>query len=110
MSSSQTATTPAQSTGEMLRSIWQRNLPLLRQRVDQLLHAAHADAQGTLTAPQREEAIGVAHKLAGSLGIFGFPEGTRLARAIELRLESPVTSAAPALTQLATALRDDLGF
>ena len=40
-----------------------------------------------LPQPLREEATAVAHKLAGSLGMFGFAEGTRLARSLEEHLE-----------------------
>ena len=40
-------------------------------------------ANGTLTAPQQEQAGADAHKLAGVLGTFGLKEGTELAREAE---------------------------
>lgn len=42
-----------------------------------------------LTASLRQKAEKEAHKLAGSLGTFGYPEGSKLARAIEHLLMEP---------------------
>jgi len=47
---------------------------------------------------------GEAHKLAGSLGTFGLPEGSRLAKELELLLEGDAPSADEA-ARLAAALR-----
>jgi HPt (histidine-containing phosphotransfer) domain-containing protein len=45
--------------------------------------AADALRRGTLDAQLRQKAEQEAHKLAGSLGSFGFPEGSLLANEIE---------------------------
>ncbi len=42
--------------------------------------------KGNLTDSLRQKAEKEAHKLAGSLGTFGYPEGSKLARVIELLL------------------------
>lgn len=53
-----------------------------------------------------------AHKLAGSLGSFGYPEGSRLARTIEHLLQSNSSLNAEEIsrfTELVTALEEELG-
>jgi HPt (histidine-containing phosphotransfer) domain-containing protein len=76
---------PDTRTSALLASLWQRNLPQLQARLDLLDQAAASDP---LPDTLRAEAASVAHKLAGSLGMFGYPEGTRLARQLEVLLES----------------------
>ena len=72
-----------------LLPIWQRNLPQLRDRVALLQHAAEQLSQTrTLDAELRAEALGLAHKLAGSLGMFGYKAATQHAREIEQALEA----------------------
>jgi HPt (histidine-containing phosphotransfer) domain-containing protein len=65
-------------------ALWQRNQPQILDRLAVLDRAAAA-----LSPAHRAEAIATAHKLAGTLGMFGFHEGTRIARELELHLESP---------------------
>lgn len=74
-------------TQQMLSRLWSRSTPVVRKRLEILSAAAKAADDGTLTAAVREDAISEAHKLAGSLGMFGFAEGTELAREIEVLLE-----------------------
>ena len=70
----------------LLARLWERNLPLMRER-QQLLEAAVRSAlAGSLTEPEREASIDVAHKFAGSLGMFGYARGTDLARELEQSL------------------------
>jgi HPt (histidine-containing phosphotransfer) domain-containing protein len=73
---------------KLLASLWERNLPLLLDRFAQLEQAVAAARAGTLSQLQRDDAVAIAHKLAGSLGMFGYPEGTEFARRIEQRLEA----------------------
>jgi len=77
-----------EDTRKLLATLWERNLPVLRDRLAQLELAVAAARAGTMTQPQREDAISIAHKLAGSLGMFGYSEGTKFARRIEQRLET----------------------
>ena len=90
-----------------IAALWQRNQPLVLERLALLDRAAADAVAGTLTPALREEAASTAHKLAGSLGMFGFHEGTRLARELELQLESPEPNPAIVGT-LATQLRHAL--
>jgi HPt (histidine-containing phosphotransfer) domain-containing protein len=70
-------------------------------------HAASAAAAGTLFEELREEAADTAHKLAGSLGMYGYDHGTRLARQLELLLDYPTPDPTQIRT-LASQLRQAL--
>ncbi len=83
-----------------ISALWQRNQPQMLARLALLDRAA----AGTLTPALRAEAIAIAHNLSGSLGMFGFHEGTRLARELELHLESPQPYA-EVLAELSRQLR-----
>ncbi|MES2393564.1 MAG: Hpt domain-containing protein [Acidobacteriota bacterium] len=115
---STTPTPAAEATRKLLATLWERNRPLILERVNELDSAAECSATGTLTAEARRSAISTAHKLAGSLGMFGYPEGTELARKIEHLLESAdentdsLLTSAQVLTlrELSTALREALAL
>jgi HPt (histidine-containing phosphotransfer) domain-containing protein len=102
----------------LLTVLWERNLPTLRERLDTLDRAAAAAASGHLTEASRAEALGIAHKLSGSLGMFGYHRGTEIARQIEALLAPPAPNTpspdtlapdAPArLGALVTELHDTL--
>ncbi len=83
-------------TASLLAALWMRNRPLVEERLALLDRAAAQAAAGTLSAELREEATHTAHKLAGSLGMYGYGEGTRIAREIEVLLGD----AAPDATRL----------
>lgn len=75
---------------EALTAIWQRSIPQMRQRLELLQRAADELANSRSIEPDlRAEAVSVAHKLAGSLGMFGFSDATECARAIEQTLDHP---------------------
>ena len=78
---------------------WEESRPRIMGRVAALAAAAAAERDGGLDAATRRDAEAEAHKLAGSLGMFGFPLGSELAHEIEVRLEGDVPIAAdfPAL-------------
>jgi HPt (histidine-containing phosphotransfer) domain-containing protein len=82
---------------EIVARLWQQFHPLVVQRVELL----QAHVAGDPAAP-REEALRVAHDLAGSLGSYGRPEGSELARAIEaaLRDGAPAATVAGQVTRL----------
>ena len=73
---------------QILARIWDRSLPLMRERLAWLNTAAQDAVAGRLTPQARTEAAALAHKLAGSLGMFGYLHGTELARDIEVLLEA----------------------
>jgi HPt (histidine-containing phosphotransfer) domain-containing protein len=72
-------------TSSLLAALWLRNLPLV---------------EGL-----REEASHTAHKLAGSLGMYGYDEGTRIAREIEVLLAGDGTRDAARFGNLVAELQ-----
>src|ERR1035437_493225 len=70
-------------TASLLAALWLRVRPIVEERLATLELAAAATP---LTEDLRKEAASSAHKLAGSLGMYGYDEGTRIAREIELLL------------------------
>jgi HPt (histidine-containing phosphotransfer) domain-containing protein len=70
-------------TARLIADLWRKNQPQIRERIASLETTAAAAANGSLTPAQRNDAQSLSHKLAGSLGMFGYPEGTRIARALE---------------------------
>ncbi len=93
---------------EVLSRLWQQNLPVMRERVNGLDRAAHEAMAGRLSPSARTAASDLAHKLAGSLGMFGYPRGTEIAREIEHLLEAPEPPDPLLLVQLANDLRSIL--
>lgn len=95
------------STKQMIAALWARNQPQILERLAVLDKAAADGNRGLLEAQQQAEAAEIAHKLAGSLGMFGFHEGTRIARELEQRLEA--TTVDPLLlATLSAELREAL--
>lgn len=93
---------------KVIADLWQRNLPILRERLDLLDQIARIALAGTLPEASRMEALNIAHKLSGSLGMFGYQEGTEIARSMELILKAPTPTTLTTFTSLAKALRDSL--
>ncbi len=96
-----------EKTASLLASLWHRNRPLLEERLSILDRAAAAATSGTLVEEIREEAADTAHKLAGSLGMYGYEQGTLLARQLELLLDY-ATPDPIQITSLASQLRHSL--
>lgn len=92
-------------TASLLAAIWQRSRPLVEERLTLLERAAVGAAAGGLTQELRKEAGGAAHKLAGSLGMYGYDEGTRIAREIEVMLVGEAAPDAARLGSLVAELR-----
>ncbi len=76
----------------MVAQIWEQGKDKIVARIDTLDQATIELLGGRLEAGMRREAEREAHKLAGSLTTFGFPEGSRLARDIEqsFQADSPL--------------------
>lgn len=66
-----------------MAALWQRFQGTIRDRVQLVDDAADALGQGALSDDLRQKAGEAAHKLAGSLGTFGFHRGTALAVQLE---------------------------
>jgi HPt (histidine-containing phosphotransfer) domain-containing protein len=80
-------------TAALLAALWVRNRPTVEERLAVLDRAASGAAAGALSEELRAEAAGNAHKLAGSLGMYGFDEGTRVARELEVLLSGAAPDA-----------------
>jgi HPt (histidine-containing phosphotransfer) domain-containing protein len=75
------------ATSAAIQAIWNRSLPETRERVALLQRAAEALSTSRTIDPElHAQALDVAHKLAGSLGMFGFAAGSEHARALENEL------------------------
>jgi len=73
-------------TAALLAKLWVKIRPIVEERLATLDKAAAAASAGALGGDLRAEAAGNAHKLAGSLGMYGSDEGTRVARELEVLL------------------------
>ncbi len=82
---------PEEATGklhELLTTLWSRSRQTIVERVD-VLRAAHRSLRvNPSDAHALHDGADAAHKLAGILGTFGLPEGTNIARRIEVMMES----------------------
>jgi len=88
-----------------IAALWVGAQGRVLDRIATIDAAVAALAAGTVQdAGTHAAGAGEAHKLAGSLGTFGLPEGSRLAKELELLLEGDAPSADEA-ARLAAALR-----
>ncbi len=78
---------------------------MMRDRVASLEAAAAEALSGPLSPERRIQASDLAHKLAGSLGMFGYPVGTDIARVMEQMLEAKEPVNGPVFAALASQLR-----
>lgn len=94
---------------ESVNNIWQRNKESFTSQVV-LFDLVVADLMSDTLSEQIQHAAKLeAHKMAGSLGSFGFNEGSRLAREIEELLESEaIKQQATQLQQLVSLLQQEL--
>jgi HPt (histidine-containing phosphotransfer) domain-containing protein len=95
------------STSKLIADLWVRHRPLILERLALLDAAAAASQAGTLNEEQRKEGESTAHKLAGSVGMFGFHQGTVFARELEVEFTS-ATPDAQRLHTLTAGLRSTL--
>lgn len=76
-----------QSLKVLMGEIWARKKNIIFDRILVLEEASTALQSGSLSAEKRELAASEAHRLAGSLGTLGFPEGSRISQSMEGLLE-----------------------
>lgn len=90
-------------------ALWDQFKAPILERMVSIDQAVAALDSGCLTDGLRQAALKDAHKLAGSLGMFGFLEGSRLSRKIEQELEASVDiEEADYLRSLVAALHFEL--
>ncbi len=78
----------ATETEAAIAAIWQRQVPQTRERLMLLARAAEELCRTGAISPQLlAESISVAHKLAGSLGMFGYFQSSEYARRVQQELE-----------------------
>ena len=83
----------AETTKKLIDGVWRRNQTQVLACLEHLECTASAVAENSMTPLVLEKALSISHKLAGSLGMFGFGEGTQLARVLEHQLESETPDA-----------------
>jgi HPt (histidine-containing phosphotransfer) domain-containing protein len=93
---------------DVLLQLWQKNLPAIRQRLDLLDKLGSAAVSGSIEEHIRIEALSIAHKLAGSLGMYGYQQGTEVASKMERILKFPTPETLVTLRSLAVDLRRSL--
>ena len=98
------------SVAEALKQLWEQHRDEIFRRIDTIEEAIAALMEDDLDDDLRERAMNDAHKLAGSLGTFGYGEGTRQARDIEriLEGEAPAPEEAVRLSELIVGLRHSI--
>lgn len=96
---------PGDVARELISALWERSVPLITERLNGLDIACEAAVLGRLSPIMRRGAMDTAHKLAGSLGMFGYPRGTDIARDIEQMLEYDGVVDAGLLRELVVELR-----
>ena len=104
-------TSPDQIDGQIddiIAQLWQKNLPAIRERLDLLDQFGSAAVSGSLEEHTRIQALNIAHKLAGSLGMYGYQQGTEVAVKMERILKSPTPETLVTLRGLAADLRKSL--
>ena len=102
--------TPAQTQAAVAK-VWERLQGEIISRIDVVEEATTALLRDELGLEERHRAVWAAHKLAGSLGMFGFPWGSHLARQLEhsFQPETPLDrEIAQHLCELVADLRCEL--
>jgi HPt (histidine-containing phosphotransfer) domain-containing protein len=100
-----------QAIKALVARLWAQKKNVVLSRIAVLQQACSALDSGLLLPELRAQAAGEAHKLAGSLGTFGFAEGSRLARTMEELLTADTDlngDGVVRLAQLLLQLRSEL--
>ncbi|VEP12669.1 Protein RcaC [Hyella patelloides LEGE 07179] len=95
---------------QQIADAWLQFKDVAFQRLAILDNLASAFTENTVIPESYPEAKSAAHKLAGSLGGFGFPNGSKIAKKIEKLLENDLVEQAEIqqFTTLVTSLHDEL--
>ena len=106
----QTASNSKEARTEAIARTWSKFKDLAFQRLGDLENLAIAVDEEKLSEKISEQALNSAHKLAGSLGCFGFPNGSRVAKHLEQQLRhNPIDRTnLPQINELISALQVEL--
>ncbi|AFZ34853.1 multi-component transcriptional regulator, winged helix family [Stanieria cyanosphaera PCC 7437] len=91
---------------EALTKAWQQFKPNMLERLAAINAVKDALITNSLTTQLQQQARASAHKLAGSLGSFGFPEGSKIAKVLEQLLIDELASNGDKIEQLSQLLAD----
>lgn len=69
--------------GALLAGLWEKNARIVDERVAAVAAGLDQLVRGEEAEPIAAAALDAAHKLAGSLGMYGFHDGSTLANRIE---------------------------
>jgi HPt (histidine-containing phosphotransfer) domain-containing protein len=94
----------AAKTDALIAELWQRHLPTIKERLDNLDRIAALAASATLSEADRAQGVDLAHKFAGSLGMYGYKHATDIA----MQLEQLYRNLPPAQPDLITPLTVEL--
>lgn len=78
----------------VIASLWAKNLDRVCDRIQHLTHLVPAIQNQHLTHTQYKEGLSIAHKLAGSLGCYGFRDGSAIALELEQLLKEQASNLA----------------
>ena len=106
----QSATNNKEARTEAIAQTWSKFKDLAFQRLGDLENLAVAVDEKKLTEEIGDRALNSAHKLAGSLGCFGFPNGSRIAKQLEQQLrDNPIDRTnLPQITELISSIQTEL--
>ena len=95
---------------KVITQTWSKFRDLAFERLSDLENSAKALVEERVTSEIHTQAKNSAHKLAGSLGCFGFPEGSRIAKKLEQLLDNDPTTQANVkqVTELISELHAEL--
>lgn len=99
-------TDAAAETAALIAELWKRHRPALLERLDILDRIAASAASAPISRKDCDEAVAIAHKLAGSLGMYGYDRGTEIAMQLERLLRSDPPTEPDLITPLTKALRE----
>ena len=94
-------------TSEKIKRVWLTFKVVTEERLNVLSNFTSALASNAVSRELLQLAKSSAHKLAGSLGGFGFPEGSKIAKQIEILLNNDSVTLHQ-LTQLVTSLCNEI--
>ena len=95
---------PQQQVITSLSKIWEKFQGIFTAQLKVLEQATQALSEGRLTVELQQKAKQEAHRLGGSVGIFGFAEGSKLAKRLEQLLETEGTIAQEQVLQISELL------
>jgi DNA-binding response OmpR family regulator/HPt (histidine-containing phosphotransfer) domain-containing protein len=91
---------------QRLAEIWDRHQATMFDRVANIDRVITALENGSLDVETRKNALHSAHTLAGALGTFGLPLGSKVAKQIELLLSSEIDLTPAHIAQIQTGVTE----